>query len=322
MKFKYLLLSATLGVWLTSCASKKVDVDSVGGLREAKKVIEQAEKENADKFAPQTLKEAKASLDEAATVVYNNTNQAEVDAKIKEAQFSATRLLSVTRQAKEMSKLKPEELALRREAEFDSFRIPLKLPDQRGLDSQEQLANIQQKLDETAKLGAQASQLEGERTTQKKEIAALAQEKEFNEKFANAKRNFSNDEADVFRDGNQLVIRLKKMDFPSGKAHIPADNFVLLTKVQDTIKIFGEPSVIIEGHSDATGNAKLNRDLSMKRASAVKEYLVANGVVEEESVKVFGKGAEKPIASNQTPEGRAANRRIDLIIETEPKTAE
>jgi outer membrane protein OmpA-like peptidoglycan-associated protein/Tol biopolymer transport system component len=69
--------------------------------------------------------------------------------------------------------------------------------------------------------------------------------------------------------------------------------------------------VTIEGHTDNTGNAAYNQSLSLKRAKAVQNYLMAKGV-EATQIKVAGLGEEQPIASNDTPEGRAKNRRVEL----------
>lgn len=70
-------------------------------------------------------------------------------------------------------------------------------------------------------------------------------------------------------------------------------------------------SVTIEGHTDNTGNAAYNQQLSLKRAEAVQNYLTAKGV-KKDQIKVAGFGEEQPVSSNDTPEGRAKNRRVEL----------
>ena len=75
---------------------------------------------------------------------------------------------------------------------------------------------------------------------------------------------------------------------------------------------------IIIGHTDSTGSAEYNLGLSKRRADAVSEYLVSTGVAEEK-LREVGRGEEDPIASNDTSEGRAQNRRVEIIAIAEPR---
>ena len=97
-------------------------------------------------------------------------------------------------------------------------------------------------------------------------------------------------------------------------------NYALLSRVQQAIRAFGEPDVIIEGYTDSTGADKANEKLSQRRADAVREYLVANGTVSGDRIIAVGYGSKRPLASNETAEGRAINRRIDVIITPQQKT--
>jgi OOP family OmpA-OmpF porin len=78
--------------------------------------------------------------------------------------------------------------------------------------------------------------------------------------------------------------------------------------------VFGQPTVTIEGHTDSSGSALTNLKLSQTRAEAVKTYLVANYTLPENLISAAGYGPDRPLAPNTTPEGRAANRRIDVVI--------
>jgi OOP family OmpA-OmpF porin len=75
---------------------------------------------------------------------------------------------------------------------------------------------------------------------------------------------------------------------------------------------------IIIGHTDSTGSAEYNLGLSKRRADAVSAYLVSTGVAAEK-LREVGRGEEDPIASNDTPEGRAQNRRVEIIAIAEPR---
>ena len=75
---------------------------------------------------------------------------------------------------------------------------------------------------------------------------------------------------------------------------------------------------IIIGHTDSTGNAEYNMGLSKRRAQSVADYLVSTGV-EPDKLRVTGRGKNEPIASNATEDGRARNRRVDIIVIAEPR---
>ena len=127
---------------------------------------------------------------------------------------------------------------------------------------------------------------------------------------------------EVYKKQNQIIIRLKTMQFPVGKSVIIPDNYDLLSKVQRAIRTFGEPDVIIGGHTDSTGSEEVNEHLSQQRADAVRQYFVANETLPYEKIIAVGYGSMRPIASNATDSGRAMNRRIDVIITPEAKQAQ
>src|SRR5258706_2177240 len=127
---------------------------------------------------------------------------------------------------------------------------------------------------------------------------------------------FSPEEGNVLRDGDNIIIRLYGLTFPVGKNTIEPEYYSLLTKVQDAIKKFPKSRVTIEGHTDSQGSDELNQALSESRAKAVAEYLMANMGVEF-AVNHQGYGESRPVASNDSPEGRAKNRRIDVVITPE-----
>lgn len=74
-------------------------------------------------------------------------------------------------------------------------------------------------------------------------------------------------------------------------------------------------SIVIEGYTDSTGPEAYNQDLSYRRALAVRDYLIGRGV-EADRVRAVGRGEANPVASNATEAGRAANRRVELIVDT------
>ncbi len=86
-----------------------------------------------------------------------------------------------------------------------------------------------------------------------------------------------------------------------------------LNEIADMLKEHTDLKIRIEGHTDSTGQAAHNQDLSERRAASVKTYLVSKGGVDAARLTSQGFGAIKPVASNDTPEGRQANRRVELV---------
>lgn len=172
---------------------------------------------------------------------------------------------------------------------------------------QEELATVKQQV--AAMEGRLGTLTEAERALQTK----LDHQRRQEETISNLSSLFDYDEGNVLRDGNSIVIRLYGLTFPVGKSTIETQFYPLLAKVQDAIRQFPNSQLVIEGHTDSQGGDEANMILSEQRAQAVAEYLRANmGTVL--SMNAYGYGETRPVASNDTNEGRAKNRRIDVVI--------
>jgi outer membrane protein OmpA-like peptidoglycan-associated protein len=146
-------------------------------------------------------------------------------------------------------------------------------------------------------------------------LSASLDQQAFEQKFDEARQMFSSDEAEVYKQGNRLLIRMKSIEFPVGHSALPPSSYPLITKVGNAIKSFGDsPKIRVEGHTDSRGGEKVNQKLSLERAEAVKEYLVSNAGLQPETIEVIGVRDTRPLASNKTKEGRAMNRRVDVFI--------
>ena len=78
-----------------------------------------------------------------------------------------------------------------------------------------------------------------------------------------------------------------------------------------------ESKMIVEGHTDSQGSAASNQDLSQRRAQSVRDYLVSRGIAADR-ITAQGVGPTRPIADNASAEGRANNRRVEIIIQPTP----
>jgi len=126
--------------------------------------------------------------------------------------------------------------------------------------------------------------------------------------------------ADVERDGDKIIVRLaERGSFRSGYSDLQPGFKPLLKKVGDSIAQ-SSGLITIEGHTDNVPMAfserfRSNWDLSAARSAAVADYLLENSSVSEGRVTIVGLADTKPIRSNSTPQGRAKNRRIEVIID-------
>ncbi|MBD3403312.1 OmpA family protein, partial [candidate division GN15 bacterium] len=145
--------------------------------------------------------------------------------------------------------------------------------------------------------------------------AELEERREREAKVKKAKAIVNPSEGDVlFNASGDIVLRLHGLSFAVGKSDISEDQVPLLEKVEEIITMFPDSRLRIEGHTDATGNQSTNRQLSEKRAYSVMQYLRQSMSLPAERVTAVGYGSEKPVASNETADGRAKNRRIDIVI--------
>ena len=103
------------------------------------------------------------------------------------------------------------------------------------------------------------------------------------------------------------------VEFESGSATLTASGRAILDEMAAAIKQIGAPKVQLIGHTDSQGNHQANVALSLARASTVRNYLIDKGIPLE-SLSASGAGPDQPVASNDTAEGRAKNRRIEFRL--------
>jgi outer membrane protein OmpA-like peptidoglycan-associated protein len=106
---------------------------------------------------------------------------------------------------------------------------------------------------------------------------------------------------------------LDNLNFETGSTRLTATSQQTVSSLAGILKSHSGAQVRLEGHTDATGAEPANKKLSMDRAQAVKRMLVSDGVPASR-VDVAGYGSEHPVASNDTDEERAQNRRTDLVV--------
>jgi len=120
--------------------------------------------------------------------------------------------------------------------------------------------------------------------------------------------------ARITRDARGTIVSLADILFDFDRATLKRNVEFSLVRVATILNQFPEMHIAVEGHTDSVGRASYNQQLSEKRATAVYEFLASQGVAPERMV-VAGYGDTRPVADNETAEGRQRNRRVDLVIQ-------
>lgn len=252
----------------------------------ARAAINSAEEGDAKKRVPKTLALAQVDLRSAENILAQNAKNPETyRSAVEKANTSAQFLTAVHSEARKNGEKTTEDVAIK-------------------------LARQNQKINSLqSNLGEAQGSLEVMGAT----VASQNQLVRLQQSLEKARKEFSKDEAQVFQQGDTLLIRLKKMNFAVNRSELPQESLETLAKVKSVIEDLGSSKVVVEGHTDSTGGEKVNQAVSQARADAVAKYLTTNGVAEE-AVVAKGYGFSKPLASNKSKATRAQNRRVDVII--------
>lgn len=117
-------------------------------------------------------------------------------------------------------------------------------------------------------------------------------------------------------DGPDGTVRLTlagAIAFASGSRKVSEPAQPILDRIADALIEHPGWRVVVEGHTDSVGRELFNQELSLKRATSVHDYLIGRGI-DAGKISAEGRGEHAPIADNATAKGRAANRRIEIVI--------
>ncbi len=118
----------------------------------------------------------------------------------------------------------------------------------------------------------------------------------------------------VTRVGNDLVLNMPgNVTFATNQSDVKGEFYSVLNSVGLVLKEYDKTLIDVVGHTDSTGSMEYNMQLSQKRAASVGQYLQAQGV-NPQRIVTQGVGPQYPVASNDTPEGRQQNRRVELVL--------
>lgn len=314
-------------------------------LSQTRALLAEAEQQRVPRFAPTTYEKARSLLAQAETELNENRYDTDLPRSLaQQANYEARHAIYL---AKLISQMRDdgdtlEDVILRYEdpvtqisaaadrvAQFDKGIEPVAtelvtyieaLRDQ-SAQNQRDLADARQRVGE---LEEEIRDLDRRLGGVSQERVALVQrleaEARIREQFTTIENMFDRDQARVSREGNRLIIRLVGLTFQSGQAEVQAKYRDLMEKVKAATEVFPRSQIVIEGHTDSYGSDETNLALSRRRAEAVSAYLQQLGVPALR-MSAVGYGETQPIANNDTEQGRARNRRIDVIIEPQVESA-
>lgn len=137
---------------------------------------------------------------------------------------------------------------------------------------------------------------------------------ELDKQAAELQRDMNNNDVIIQNTGDRLIVTLPQdILFAVDSTHITPSLRSDLSVLAQNLINYPNSTIQIIGHTDNTGSADYNQSLSTERALAVSSILQQNGVPQFR-IQSTGRGESQPIASNLTPEGRAQNRRVDVVI--------
>jgi OOP family OmpA-OmpF porin len=319
-----------------------------GILDEARAMIAQADEAKIGKFAPRSLQAAKRYLAQAEQEIQRNRYEVSEPRKLAaQARYEARHATYLAQVIERVLKEEGDDQAgvealilswedpLKRiaaemelSAQFDKgMQATMQEINEHAAQQAQEARRLKQELrdrdDQAAALNTQLQKLESRLGGVSEERVALQRRVDAQERLRSSvaalEASFTPDEARVVRQGDDVVLSLLGIKFPSGRSTIDASSAALMKKVQQGLALFPGASVSVEGHTDANGSDSQNLILSQDRADAVRQYLVSNIGLDPEKVSSVGYGEARPVATNETAAGRTRNRRIDLVIHIEQR---
>lgn len=302
-KLTLVLLMASLA---TSCVSKKVYNELEGRLAEQKKENRKLTDSNKDlntrknqleldgKRLQDELDKLKAERDRLSNELQSTAN------KLKSLEASYAALEKNSDAALQSNMKKNRELLAQLEAKEKALAA-----------EQERLTKLQNDLRDRSK---RVDELEGLINAKEANMRKLR------ETLSRALNTFEGKGLTVEqRDGKVYVSMENKLLFGSGSWNVNPDGRRAVVEVGKVLADNPEISVLIEGHTDnvpfnGTGPIANNWDLSTKRATAIVNILLENRGINPQNLTAAGRGEFSPVASNETPDGRSKNRRIEIIL--------
>src|SRR5580693_6192432 len=252
-------------------------------LYQANNAIRIAQAAEADKYAPEIMKEAMQDLQNATAIDQNK---------------KGNRMLEITFARQAVQRAEDARLVtLRRQA------------------AERQLNADNAKRDAEAQAQADADRARAEAAAAEAQARATAANKSATD--ANAVREKLraqlNSVLATSESARGLIVNMSDVLFDTGKYTLKPNTQVSLAKVSGILQAYPGLKLQVEGYTDSVGSDDYNQKLSENRSGSVKDFLVSQGV-QPDNITATGYGKAKPVADNSTAQGRAQNRRVQLVV--------
>jgi len=279
----------TIGTLLAACAGACASTQAPQELTDARSAYLHAQAPGgvAAQFKPDQVHEAKVALDKAEQSFLDDPK----DQKTRDLAYVAQRKAQLA----EASASSQQALSTKEQADQDAKRATkgqLAATGQMLASAGQRLASTQQQLDAEKKAHAEAD----------------VRAKDAMNRLALAGSKVSEEPRGV------VITMAGGVLFASAKDTLLAGAQDKLGQVAEALKTQGDHKILVEGHTDSQGSDASNQQLSERRAQAVTSFLVSRGVSANQ-IRAEGVGESRPVADNANPEGRANNRRVEIVIQ-------
>lgn len=308
-----LMAAGVLGAALAGCASSPPTAELV----DARRAYDRAEDSAAADYRPAQLLDAREALDRAEEAHDDDPGSAREARLSRTAEAKANMAMTQG----EYAEAKRTQAAIRTEERREE-RANARANESRAL--AKSAARDRDREDLAEQRAEERAELADDRADRAEARADAIQER--NEKIAEQSNDHGGPQARAALQGLAQVATVKEESrgvvislagsllFPTGKGELSPIARRSLDQVASALEAQDEDAQFaIEGHTDDSGSAALNEQLSAKRAQAVADYLNERGIPEGR-MRVAGFGERMPVATNDTEQGQAANRRVDIVV--------
>jgi len=314
-----------------------IDPKTPLALFEARNAVRIARVAQADRYAASILSKAEQQLLRAEEAYRQKQPRTSIESAAREAAQTAeeSRVMAVKQKAEEEAqaqvaaeKRAAEERAQRAREEAEAQARARAEAEQARLDAERAKAEAQQAAEEAGRQKAEAEKAKAEALAQQQALAAeaekarqaaaesdkLRQQAESEKQEMRARLLAQLNSVLATRDtARGLIANMSDVLFKSGSYELMPGARERLAKVSGIVLAYQGLHLQVEGHTDSIGTDEYNRRLSEQRAGAVRDYLVQQGI-NSDVITAAGFGKSEPVASNDTPEGRQQNRRVELVV--------
>jgi len=321
-----------------------IDHKTPRSLFEARNAVRIARIADADKYAPSILAKAEQELRSAEEAFQHKNDKGTIDTLARDTVGTAeeARVMAVKKKAEEEAEAKAaaekkaaEERAAqakqaaedeaRRRAEAEQERQQAELARQQAEAAKAEALRLQQEAEQARK---EAEAAKAQAVAQQQELAAEADKaRKAAEEADRLRQQAEKEKADLraqllaqlnavlaTRDtARGLIANMSDVLFKTGSFELLAGARERLAKVSGIVLAHPGLHLEVEGHTDSVGSDEYNQQLSEHRADAVRNYLIEQGIPDS-AIVARGLGKSNPVATNDTPEGRQQNRRVEMVI--------